>query len=89
MDHASMTIQGRRFDLNPASDFEQLRKAALDAIQGGGAIVEIPVEGSRQVSVLLSGGIPVFFETHAEPEQARDLSGKLFDDFDYQVIDWE
>lgn len=89
MDHASMTIQGRRFDLNPASDLEQLRKVALDAIQGGGAIIEIPVEGGGQVSVLLSGGIPVFLETHAQPEQTGELWGEPFDDFGYQIIDWE
>jgi hypothetical protein len=84
-----MTIQGRRFDLSPAYDRGQLQKAAVDAIQAGGAIIDVPVEGGGQVSVLLSCGVPVFFETHTTPDEQPDIFGVPFDEFSYELTDWE
>jgi hypothetical protein len=64
----SVTVGRREFLLNPGEDVAAVKAAVVDAVRAGGGFVDFPVAGNRMVSVLVTAGVHVMFQS----EQIRE-----------------
>jgi hypothetical protein len=88
----TISVAGHTYQLPADADVTGLRDRLVSAVRDGGDVVVIPSAGERQVSVLVSPGLPVFFEERPEsaasrrvdavtaPEDARDV---------FTVLEWD
>jgi hypothetical protein len=85
MIRTTVTIEGKTYGLSQGTDVDELKQSATRATQAGGGLVDFVIVGNRQVSVLISTGVPVIFEEVVVPDDVRD-TGDLqqpWDDIDY------
>ena len=64
----SVTVGRREFVLNPGEDVAAVKVAVVGAVRAGGGFVDFPVAGNRMVSVLVTAGVHVMFQS----EQIRE-----------------
>jgi hypothetical protein len=88
MRRTTLTVGGRAFVLDPDQDVDQLQAAAVNAVKAGGATVDFGPVGSRMLSVVLSPGVPVFFET-VEYEEDRAEIDRSAHPFDIDSFNYE
>lgn len=83
MQRHSLTIDGRRYWLAQASDTDALKVATTKAVREGGGIVDFVVVGNRTISAVVSGGVPVVFESEEVGADDRDTGDVNcpFDDY--------
>jgi hypothetical protein len=62
MSSFTVSVAGQMYHLAADADVAQLRERLVDAVRHGGDVVAIPCVGATEVSVLVSPGLPVFFE---------------------------
>lgn len=72
MKRTTITVGGKRYALAQGRAVDGVKAAAVAAVRTGGDLVDIVVLGNREVSVLISPGVPVQFETVEIPEDDRD-----------------
>ncbi|SMH48588.1 hypothetical protein SAMN06295885_3072 [Rathayibacter oskolensis] len=85
MMRTTVTIEGRTYGLSQGTDIAALKESTTGAAQSGGGLVEFVVVGNRQVSVVVSPGVPVIFEEVEVDDDDRD-NGDLhepWDDIEY------
>ncbi|QHC68210.1 hypothetical protein GSU68_17620 [Rathayibacter sp. VKM Ac-2759] len=85
MMRTTVTIEGKSYALSQGEDVAALKEASTRAAQAGGGLVEFVVVGNRQVSVLVSPGVPVIFEDVEVPDDDRDTGDvhEPWDDIEY------
>jgi hypothetical protein len=67
-----LRIEGQDFYLAPETKVEELKDAAIAAVRNGGGIIDFTGIEGRVISVLLSPGVAVLFETIERPDVADD-----------------
>jgi hypothetical protein len=67
----TISVAGQTYHLAADADVTDLRDRLVTAVRDGGDLVAIPSAGERQVSVLVSPGLPVFFEERPESAASR------------------
>lgn len=60
----------REYYLPDTQSLEDVRRAALAAVQAGGGLVDFVDRSARQVSLLVSASLPLAFEVVEREEQA-------------------
>lgn len=68
----SVAIDGREFLLAQHSDMPGLKQAAKDAVLAGAGYLNLTVIGNREVSILLTPGVMVLFESAEVTFDSRD-----------------
>jgi hypothetical protein len=68
----TVTIGTRSYDLAQGHALDELTSAMVGAIQEGGAFVDFVVFGNRRVSVLVTSGLPIVFESTDVEADDRD-----------------
>jgi len=85
MIRTTVTIDGKTYGLSQGADVAGLKQSTTEASRAGGGMVEFVVVGNRQVSALVSPGVPVIFEDHDVPDDDRDTGDvqEPWDDIEY------
>ncbi|MDF2442162.1 MAG: hypothetical protein JWR01_365 [Subtercola sp.] len=77
----TVAVHGREFLLAQNTDVSALKAATAAVMASGGGFLDFVVVGNREVSVYLTPGIGVIFESHAVDYDLRD-DGDLAAPFD-------
>ncbi|WP_108250750.1 hypothetical protein [Planctomonas deserti] len=68
----TLSVAGHTYYLPADTDVVQLQDRLVDAVRHGGDVVAIPTVGTTECAVLVSPGLPVYFEERpdapAQPE---------------------
>ncbi|KZX21959.1 hypothetical protein [Rathayibacter tanaceti] len=85
MIRTTVTIEGKTYGLSQGTDVDDLKQSATRATQAGGGLIDFVIVGNRQVSVLISSGVPVIFEELEVLDDDRDTGDvhRPWDDIDY------
>ncbi|MCM6762811.1 hypothetical protein NB037_10325 [Rathayibacter sp. ZW T2_19] len=85
MIRTTVTIDGKTYGLSQGADVTGLKASTTEASRAGGGMVDFVVVGNRQVSALVSPGVPVIFEDVEVPDDDRDTGDvqEPWDDIDY------
>lgn len=86
----TVKVGGDRFILAQGHSLEEVKSAMVDALRANGGLVDLIVYGNRQVSVLVSPGVPVVFTSEVieiADTDARD-TGDVDTPFD-TITDYE
>ncbi|GAB2459236.1 hypothetical protein HD599_001384 [Conyzicola lurida] len=67
-----LRIEGQDFYLAPETKVDELKADAIAAVRGGGDIIDFTGIEGRVISILLSPGVAVLFETIERPDIADD-----------------
>jgi hypothetical protein len=67
----TVSVAGHTYYLPANADVADLQDRLVHAVRDGGDVVVIPAAGEREVSVLVSPGLPVFFEERPDSPSAR------------------
>lgn len=69
-----VTVASREYFLASSDAAEHLKTAVVEAVKGGGGLVDIALARGGVVSVLISPGVVAFFETIETPDEPDDES---------------
>jgi hypothetical protein len=73
MSSFTVSVAGQLYHLPADADVALLRDRLVDAVRHGGDLVAIPSLGATEISVLVSPGLPVFFEERPDAAASRDV----------------
>jgi hypothetical protein len=68
----TVTIGSKSYVLAQGHGIEDIRGRVQDAVHAGGAFVEFVVLGNRQISALITAGLPVIIEAAEVEADERD-----------------
>jgi hypothetical protein len=74
----TVIVGSREFLLTPGEDVAEVKAAVVDAVRAGGGFVDFSVVGNRMVSVLVTAGVHVMFQSEQIPEGPPEESGSAF-----------
>jgi hypothetical protein len=72
MKRYTITVGSKSYILAQGHEIDDLRRLVVDAVHSGGAFVEFVVLGNRQISALVSAGLPVIVEMAEVEVDERD-----------------
>ncbi|TIH33814.1 hypothetical protein [Subtercola vilae] len=67
-----ITVSDTQHPLAQDQDIDTIEALALAAVRGGGDIVKVTLYGNRELSILVSPGVPITFVVSEVPEEDRD-----------------
>jgi hypothetical protein len=81
MQRTTLIINDKSYPLAQGQDTDTIEAASVEAVHGGGGIITVTAYGNREVSILVSAGVPLVFESEEVPDESRD-DGNLDFPFD-------
>lgn len=87
MQRIIVTVSDTAHPLAHDQSIEVIEAAALAAVRSGGDIVKVTLYGNRELSILVSPGVPITFVVVEVPDEPRD-DGDLDSPFE-PFSDWE
>jgi len=82
-----VTVSDTSHSLAHDQNIEVIEAAALAALRRGGDVVKVTLHGNRELSILVSPGVPITFVLAEVPDETRD-NGDLRSPFE-PFSDWE
>jgi hypothetical protein len=77
MKRYTATIGSKSYILAQGHAIDELRSTIVNAVHSGGAFVEFVVLGNREISALVTAGLPVIIEAADVEEDDRDTGDVL------------
>lgn len=71
MRRTMMQLSGREHLLADGQNVDELKKRALAAVRGHGALITVTLEGGDELDLLVSTGIPLAFHDVEIPERGE------------------
>jgi hypothetical protein len=81
MQRTTLIVNDMSYPLAQGQDTDTIEAAAVEAVQKGGGMITVTAYGNRQVSILVSAGVSLVFESEEVPDERRD-DGNLGSPFD-------
>jgi hypothetical protein len=68
----TVTVNDTSYPLAQGQEIDTIEAAAVEAVHRGGDMITITAYGNREVSILVSSGVPLVFESGEVPNEPRD-----------------
>jgi hypothetical protein len=81
MQRTTLIVNNTSYPLAQGQDTDTIEAAAVEAVHEGGGMITATAYGNREVSILVSEGVPLVFESQEVPSESRD-DGNLGSPFD-------
>lgn len=87
MKRTTLIVNDTSYPLAQGQDIDTIEAAAVEAVHQGGDMITITAYGNREVSIQVSPGVPLVFESEEVPSEARDAGNldhpfKPYSEFD-------
>jgi hypothetical protein len=87
MQRITLTVNDTSHPLAQGQDIENIQAAAIEALRKGGEAITVTLYGNRELTILVSPGVPLTFEMEEVPDEPRD-DGDLTKPFEpYSELD--
>lgn len=68
----TINVNGVEYRLAQGRDVDEVKRASVAAVRANGDLVDVVVVGNRLVSILMSPGVPITFESIEVDDDPRD-----------------
>jgi hypothetical protein len=81
MQRTTLIVNDTSYPLAQGQEVDAIEAAAVEALHQGGGLITVTTYGNREVSILVSAGVPLVFESEEVAYESRD-DGNLGSPFD-------
>lgn len=72
MKRTTITVNGATYSLAQNQDLDRIWAEIVAGVRSGGDFVNVVVHGNRELTILVSPGLSLTFDTQDVPDDARD-----------------
>jgi hypothetical protein len=87
MQRTTLIVNDTSYPLAQGQEVDAIQAAALEAVHQGGGLIKVTTYGNREVSILVSAGVPLVFESEEVPDESRDDGNLDFPFEPYSELD--
>lgn len=89
MSSFTLSVAGQIYYLPSDTDVVQLQDRLVDAVRHGGDVVSIPTVGTTECAVLVSPGLPVYFEERPDSPASPDAASATWTRNMFTAEEWD